>query len=47
MGSLCGDALGNVFNVNVPEYWGAMVLLLALMVLGLIYFQKRKDGVLR
>jgi hypothetical protein len=38
------DRYGNVFDVNLPEYWGAMVAI-CVVVLGLVLVaQKRKDA---
>jgi hypothetical protein len=38
------DRYGGIFDVNLPEYWGAMVLLITVVLLAVILIQKRKDG---
>jgi hypothetical protein len=37
------DRYGGVFDVNVPEYWGAMAILLGVVLITVIILQKRKD----
>jgi ABC-type multidrug transport system ATPase subunit len=37
------DRYGNIFNVNLVEYWGAMVALIMIALLLVIVVQKRKD----
>jgi ABC-type multidrug transport system ATPase subunit len=38
------DRYGGIFDVNLPEYWGAMVALIAIAALLVILIQKTKDA---
>ena len=35
---------GDIFDVNVMAYWGAMLILIGIVLLGVIFIQKRKDS---
>jgi hypothetical protein len=38
------DRYGNIFNVDLPQYWGAMVALVTITLILVIILQKRKDA---
>ncbi|HLF76181.1 MAG TPA: FHA domain-containing protein [Dehalococcoidia bacterium] len=38
------DRYGGIFDVDLPEYWAAMVILISVVLLAVIVLQKRKDA---